>query len=86
MGAEIKTSSSAIPDAKKQSIRRFKIIAKCLEATHAIKSDSCIFIGRVFYRNADDRSAVAESEDGSGNDLSTLTVFLLSSCLEVTLT
>jgi len=75
MGAEIKTSASAIPDAKKQLIRRFKIIAKCLEVTHGIERNSCIFIGRVFFRNSDDRSTVAESEDGSGNELGTLSFY-----------
>lgn len=75
MGAEIKTSASAIPDAKKQLIRRFKIISLCLHVTHAIPSESCIFIGRVFYRNADEGSTVAESEDGSGNSLSTLSFY-----------
>lgn len=75
MGAEIKTSSSAISDAKKQLIRRFKIIAMCLDVTHKITIDSCIFIGRVFYRNVDERSTVAESEDGSGNDVNTLSFY-----------
>ena len=75
MGAEIKTSASSIPDAKKQLIRIFKIIAKCLQVTHGIQSESCIFIGRVFYRNADKGRTVVESEDGSGNNLNTLSFY-----------
>ena len=75
MGAEIKTSASGIPYSKKQLIRRFKIIAQCLQVTHGIPSESCIFVGRVFYRNADESSTIVESEDGSGNNLGTLSFY-----------
>jgi hypothetical protein len=75
MGAEIKTSATDIPRAKKQLIRRFKIIATCLNVTHNITPNNCIFVGRVFYRNVAERSIVATSEDASGNDLVTLSFY-----------
>ena len=75
VGAEIKTSASDIPKAKVQLIRRFKIIATCLAATHKIKIDDSIFVGRVFYRNVSDGSTAALSEDASGNDLKTLSFY-----------
>lgn len=75
MGAEIKTSAADIPRAKKQLIRRFKIIATCLAVTHKIKTEDSIFIGRVFYRNTPEGSMVVSSEDASGNDLSTLSFY-----------
>jgi hypothetical protein len=75
MGAEIKTSAADIPRAKKQLIRRFKIIATCLAVTHKIKVEDCIFIGRVFYRNVPENSIIASSEDASGNSLATLSFY-----------
>lgn len=75
MGAEIKTSSADIPRAKKQIIRRFKIISKCLNVTHAIESGAIIFIGRVFYRNIPQDSVVEQSEYASGNGLETLSFY-----------
>lgn len=76
MGAEIKTSASAIGDAKKQLIRRFKIIAKCMQIIHGINSQESIFIGRVFYRDVPPEITVEHAEDGSGvNHLSTLSFF-----------
>lgn len=75
MGAEIKTSAADIPRAKKQLIKRFKIIATVLSATHKIKSEESIFVGRVFYRNVPENSIVDPSEDASGNDLATLSFY-----------
>jgi hypothetical protein len=75
MGAEIKTSAADIPRAKRQLIRRFKIIAACLAATHKIKAEESIFIGRVFYRTVPENSVIDSSEDASGNDLTTLSFY-----------
>jgi hypothetical protein len=75
MGAEIKTSASDIPRAKKQLIRRFKVIATCLAATHRIAPEDSICVGRVFYRNVPEGSVVAHSEDESGEGLTTLSFY-----------
>ena len=78
MRAEIKMSKSAISKAKlQQLIRRFKIIAKCLQIIHKIKSQEIIFIVRVFYRDvADDSCTVAHSEDASGvSDIATISFY-----------
>jgi hypothetical protein len=75
MGAEIKTSAADIPRAKKQLIRRFKIISTCLAVTHKIKAEESIFIGRVFYRNVPENSIIDSSEDASGNGLATLSFY-----------
>eukprot|EP01031_Cornospumella_fuschlensis_P025840 gene25840-31207_t len=44
MEAEIRTSAEDIPTAKKQLIRRFKIVAMCLEAMHNINAEERIFL------------------------------------------
>eukprot|EP01031_Cornospumella_fuschlensis_P032119 gene32119-38842_t len=66
MGAEVKTSSSAIPAAKKQLRRRFRIIAKCLEVVRGITRKNCIFVGRVLYRTVPTNMIVVESEFEEG--------------------
>lgn len=76
MGAEIKTSASAIRGAKRQLIRRFKIMTKCMNIIHGIRREHSIFIGRVFYRDVAPNSTVEQSEDGSDvNHLSTLSFY-----------
>eukprot|EP01031_Cornospumella_fuschlensis_P024684 gene24684-29827_t len=75
MGAEIKTSAEDIPTAKKQLIRRFKIIATCLAAMHKIHTEKSIFVGRVFYRFVPTGNHVESSEDASGNGLATLSFY-----------
>lgn len=75
MGAEITTSAEDIPRAKKQLIRRFKVVAMCLAVTHKIKPEKSIFIGRVFYRNVTEQRIVDSSEDASGIDFTTLSFY-----------
>lgn len=75
MGAEIKTSASDIGRAKLQLIRRFKIIATCLNVIYNIKQEDSIFVGRVFYRYVQEGSSAPSAEDGSGNDLVTLSFY-----------
>jgi len=75
LGGEIKTSASDIPKAKKQLIRRFKVIATCLDVVHGIKRKETIFLGRVFYRNIEENSFVLESEDASEDGTGTLSFY-----------
>jgi len=72
MGAEVKTSSSAIPDAKLQLVTRFKVISFLLAIMYNIDPNLIIFIGRVFYRKVPKGAHPAEAEDGSGHDLAVL--------------
>jgi len=66
MGAEIKTSASAIGDAKKQLLRRFKIIRLMLEIVEGIEEKNTIYIGRVFYREGGKNGWIPRTaEDGS---------------------
>jgi len=65
MGAEIKRSSGAFTDAKRQLLRRFKLISMVLEFENVDVGNS-IFIGRVFYREASSNKYIASSEDGAG--------------------
>lgn len=75
-GAEIKTSSTDIPKAKRQLVRRFKIIAKVLHITLDIDQSTSVFVGRVYYRNVPSNAVPAEAEDGSGNDINTVSFYL----------
>jgi hypothetical protein len=75
MGAEIKTSAKAIPDAKKQLLRRFKIIAKCIELMYGIDKNSAVFIGRVFYRTIDKKGPTPQAEDGYQEGFKTLSFY-----------
>eukprot|EP01031_Cornospumella_fuschlensis_P035671 gene35672-43264_t len=74
-GAEVKLSASAIPQAKFQLIRRFQIIAKCLDILYGIRQDQCVFIGRVFYRNLEGRRRVLKAEGADGNKLATVSFY-----------
>lgn len=75
MGAEVKRSSGAIGEAKRQLIIRFKLISFILGRVYGIPSASTIFIGRVFYSHVAEGSKPADSEDGSGNDLEILSFY-----------
>lgn len=72
-GAEVKTSASAISEAKKQLKRYFHVIAKCLEIAHGIRKEDCIFFGHVFFKEIyiddDPDASVLESEYESEQDL-----------------
>jgi len=69
MGTEIKASTSDISNAKFKLMRRFKIIAKCLEIIYGIKQEECIFEGRFFFRNVLEDF---EEEDDHDKDFTSL--------------
>ena len=72
MGVEIVYSSSDIPQANLQLIRRFQTIVTCLEVTHQIKAQDCTFEGRVFYCHDDDSYDLEQRQDYPNSGLSDL--------------
>lgn len=75
MGAEVKRSSTAFSEAKKQLLRRFKLIAFTLKLLYGMEQSSIIFIGRVFYRHVPANAKPESSEDGSGNGLEVVSFY-----------
>eukprot|EP01031_Cornospumella_fuschlensis_P028258 gene28258-34124_t len=73
-GAELTMSPSEFGDAKKQLLRRFRVVTKCLEILHGIKPEKCMCTGRVFcYRSKVDDEDSAEEENQEISEFERLT-------------